>query len=82
MPSRRDDSLRTVAVALVANLATALAKVLAALFTGSSAMWAEAFHAFADSGNQVLLLLAQRRSGRRPMSSIHSATGGQPISGR
>jgi cation diffusion facilitator family transporter len=66
MPSRRDDSLRTVAVALVANLATALAKVLAALFTGSSAMWAEAFHAFADSGNQVLLLLAQRRSGRPP----------------
>jgi len=40
--------------------------VLAALFTGSSAMWAEAFHAFADSGNQVLLLLAQRRSGRPP----------------
>jgi cation diffusion facilitator family transporter len=66
MPSRTTDSLRTVAVALVANLATALAKVLAALFTGSSAMWAEAFHAFADSGNQVLLLLAQRRSGRPP----------------
>jgi cation diffusion facilitator family transporter len=66
MPTRTNDSLRTVAVALVANLATALAKVLAALFTGSSAMWAEAFHAFADSGNQVLLLLAQRRSGRPP----------------
>ena len=66
MGSRRADSLLTVAVALVANLATALAKVVAALFTGSSAMWAEAFHAFADSGNEVLLLIAQRRSGRPP----------------
>jgi len=27
-------------------------------------MWAAAFHAFADSGNEVLLLIAQRRSGR------------------
>jgi cation diffusion facilitator family transporter len=66
MGSRKADSLRTVTVALVANLATALAKVVAALFTGSSAMWAEAFHAFADSGNEVLLLIAQRRSGRPP----------------
>jgi cation diffusion facilitator family transporter len=50
--------------ALAANLGTALAKLAAALFTGSSAMFAEAFHAFADTGNEVLLLLAERRSGK------------------
>ena len=64
MRSGASDSLRTVVVALVTNLATALAKLVAALFSGSSAMWAAAFHAFADSGNEVLLILAQRRSGR------------------
>ncbi|MEO7037921.1 MAG: cation diffusion facilitator family transporter [Polyangiaceae bacterium] len=64
MRSPSSASLRTVAIALVANLGTALAKLAAALFTGSSAMWAEAFHAFADTGNEVLLLVAQRRSAR------------------
>src|SRR5450432_3651280 len=29
-------------------------------------MWAEAFHAFADSGNEVLLLVAQRQSEEAP----------------
>lgn len=64
--SSADESLRTVVVALVSNLGAALAKLLAALVTGSSAMWAEAFHAFADSGNEVLLLIAQRRGARPP----------------
>jgi divalent metal cation (Fe/Co/Zn/Cd) transporter len=52
--------------ALAANLGTALAKLAAALFTGSSAMLAEAFHAFADTGNEALLLIAERRSGKPP----------------
>jgi cation diffusion facilitator family transporter len=64
MRSRPTESLRTVVVALIANLCTALAKLFAAVFTGSSAMWAEAFHAFADTGNELLLLVAQRRSGK------------------
>jgi cation diffusion facilitator family transporter len=50
--------------ALAANLGTALAKLAAALFTGSSAMLAESFHAFADTGNEALLLIAERRSGK------------------
>ena len=66
MHSRADKSLRTVVVALVTNLGTAVAKLLAALLSGSSAMWAQTFHAFADSGNEVLLLIAQRRSGHPP----------------
>lgn len=59
-------SLRTVVFALAANVCTAVAKLVGALVTGSSSMFAEAFHAFADSGNEVLLLIAQRRSGHPP----------------
>jgi len=62
----KNESLRTVVFALAANLGTALAKLAGALLTGSSAMFAEAFHAFADTGNEVLLLIAQRRSGHPP----------------
>ena len=55
---------RTVVVALVANVGVAIAKVTAAILTGSAAMTAEASHACADVGNQTLLVIAQRRSGR------------------
>jgi cation diffusion facilitator family transporter len=61
-----EPSLRTVVVALLANAGIAAAKLVAALLTGSSAMLAEAFHASADTGNQVLLLIAQRRGSRPP----------------
>jgi cation diffusion facilitator family transporter len=52
----------TVLVALAANLAIAVAKLAAGLLTGSSAMMAEAWHAVADSGNEAVLLVAQRRA--------------------
>jgi cation diffusion facilitator family transporter len=42
----------------------AIAKVTAAVITRSAAMTAEASHACADVGNQVLLLVAEGRSGR------------------
>jgi len=60
-----EEGLRTVVIALLANLGVAVAKFVAAFLTGSSAMLAEAFHASADTGNQVLLLLSDR-FGRRP----------------
>ena len=63
-------SVATVFVALVANLAIAAAKLVAALVSGSSAMMAEAFHALADTGNEVVLLIAQRRS-ERPADEEH-----------
>jgi cation diffusion facilitator family transporter len=59
-----------VAVALAANLGVAAAKLVAAIITRSTAMSAEAAHAFADAGNQVLLLVAQRRS-TRPRDDRH-----------
>ncbi len=58
-------SARTLFVALAANVGVAVAKIIAAIATGSTAMLAEAAHAIADVGNQLLLAVAQRRS-RRP----------------
>lgn len=60
------DSVRTILYALGANLAIAAAKTGAAIFTGSSAMLAEAIHSFADSGNQALLLWGMRQAKRPP----------------
>jgi cation diffusion facilitator family transporter len=60
------DSVRTILYALGANLAIAAAKTGAAIFTGSSAMLAEAIHSYADAGNQGLLLWGLRQAKRPP----------------
>src|ERR1700685_3931213 len=61
-----DDSTRTVLVALGAGLGVALAKVGAAVFTGSPAMAAEASHSLSDTANDLFLFVAQHRSSRHP----------------
>ncbi|MEP6462073.1 MAG: cation diffusion facilitator family transporter [Frankiaceae bacterium] len=58
------DSATTVLVALAANLFVAGAKSVAATLTGSASMLAEAAHSWADTGNEVFLLIAHRRAGR------------------
>ena len=63
-------SLTTVLIALAANLLVAVAKSVAAVVTGSASLLAEAAHSWADSGNEVFLLIAQRRS-RRPRDRAH-----------
>jgi cation diffusion facilitator family transporter len=60
----------TVVVALVANTLLALAKSVAAVLTGSAAMVAEAAHSWSDTGNEVFLLVAERR-GARPRDAAH-----------
>ena len=55
-------STRVVLVALAGNSAIAATKFAAFAFTGSSAMLTEAIHSLVDTGDQVLLLLGQRRS--------------------
>jgi hypothetical protein len=63
-------SNKIVYAAIVSNVAIALCKYVAAAFTGSSSMLAEAFHSTVDSGNEILLLVGLKRSGRPP-SSLH-----------
>ena len=65
-PGRSRENVTTVVVALAANFGIALAKLAAAIISGSSAMLAESFHAMADTGNEALLLVAQRKSERPP----------------
>jgi cation diffusion facilitator family transporter len=60
------ESGRTVAVAFAANLVIAIAKSVAALLTASASMLAEAAHSWADTGNEVFLVVANRRSRRAP----------------
>jgi cation diffusion facilitator family transporter len=59
------ESMKTVIVALFANGGIAVAKGAAAVITGSTAMFAETVHSIADTGNEVLLLVANRRGQRR-----------------
>jgi cation diffusion facilitator family transporter len=57
-----EGGIRAVIAALLANLGIAVAKFVAFLFTGSSSMLSEAIHSLADSGNQVLLLVGNKRA--------------------
>src|SRR5713226_6870604 len=62
--------MRAVFAALAANLGIAVVKFVAFLLTGSASMLAEAVHAVADTGNEVLLIVGRGRS-RRPRSEEH-----------
>jgi cation diffusion facilitator family transporter len=61
-----NDSMRTVVVALGTGIGVTLAKVGAAVFTGSTALAAEAAHSLADNADDLSLFIAQRRSNRPP----------------
>src|SRR3954466_3229915 len=62
----RDQSFASVATALAANVTIAAAKGTAAALTGSPALLAETLHTLADTGNEILLWVALRRSRRAP----------------
>ncbi len=66
MPENDPTPRRTVLVAASSNIAIAVAKAIAALLTGSAALWAETLHSIADTGNQILLFVGLRRSARPP----------------
>jgi cation diffusion facilitator family transporter len=63
---RGSDSVLTVLLALGANLLVAVAKSVAAVITRSASLTAEAAHSWADTGNEIFLLVANRRSARPP----------------
>nr|WP_297415339.1 cation diffusion facilitator family transporter [uncultured Nocardioides sp.] len=64
------ETTTTVVIAFFANLAIAVAKTIVALATGSASMLAESAHSWADTGNQILLFIADRRS-RKPADDGH-----------
>ena len=68
--SKGGESSLTVIIALVANALLAAAKTVAGFITGSAAMMAEAAHSWADTGNEVFLLIAEKR-GRKPRDESH-----------
>jgi cation diffusion facilitator family transporter len=76
--SQANGSLKAIFYALAANLGIALAKAFAAWYTGSGAMLAEAIHSFADSANQILLLVGLRRA-KKPVSEDHPLGYGKAI---
>jgi cation diffusion facilitator family transporter len=55
---------RAVVTALLANLLVACAKLGAFGLTASSALLAESLHSFADTANEILLLVGARRAAR------------------
>jgi cation diffusion facilitator family transporter len=60
----------TVVIAGLANLGIAIAKAVAGVLTGSSAMLSEAAHSVADTTTEVLLFTALRR-GQKPADRRH-----------
>ena len=59
------ESLRTIVIAFLANIVIGIAKLLAGLASGSTAMLAEAAHSAADSVNEVFLAVGLYRD-RQP----------------
>ena len=68
--STETESTLTVLVAFGANLLIAVAKSVAAMLTGSASLVAEAAHSWADTGNEIFLIIANKRS-RLPPEPEH-----------
>jgi len=64
------ESTRAVIAAIAGNLAIAVCKFVAAGFSGSAAMLAEAIHSLVDTGNDGLMLYGLRRS-TKPADEDH-----------
>ncbi|WP_326650034.1 cation diffusion facilitator family transporter [Streptomyces sp. NBC_01750] len=63
-PASTGESTSTVIVAAVANLGIAVAKAVAGVISGSSAMLSEAAHSVADTVTELLLLTSLERSAK------------------
>ncbi|MBN2459847.1 cation transporter [Candidatus Woesearchaeota archaeon] len=59
-------SRQAVTIAFIANLTIAVFKLVAAIFSRSASMLAEAYHSFSDTFNQVFLFIGIRQSKKKP----------------
>jgi cation diffusion facilitator family transporter len=64
--SDKEHSTAHIVQSLVVNVVIAVMKAVAALFTRSGAMLAEALHSFSDCGNQILLLVGVTQARKQP----------------
>jgi cation diffusion facilitator family transporter len=62
----KEGSTKVIFAAIVANLGIAVAKFIVAGVTGSAAMMAEGIHSAVDTGNELLLLLGEHNSAKKP----------------
>jgi len=67
--SNTQGSIKAIFYAFGANGGIAVCKFVAAFFTGSGAMMAEAIHSLADCTNQIFLLIGIREAKRAPDQS-------------
>ena len=67
---RRVSTRRVLYSAILANVVIFVAKLFAAIVTGSSAMLSEAIHSLVDTGNGGLLLLGMKLSSQ-PADETH-----------
>ena len=71
MPDTRESSsFLTVLIAFGANILVAVAKTVAAILTGSASLVAESAHSWADAGNEIFLIKAERAA-VRPSDAAH-----------
>lgn len=70
-------SKTAVTMALVGNSILTVMKFVAFFLSGSGAMFSEAVHSLADTGNQGLLFIGIRRSERPPDSMFHYGFGSE-----
>lgn len=66
MSHQKTFGLIPVIAALTGNTVVTLIKFVAAFISGSSALFSEAIHSFADTSNQILLLIGLKRSKKKP----------------
>jgi cation diffusion facilitator family transporter len=70
MSDDKDHGTGHIIQSLLVNVAIAIVKGIAAYFTKSGSMLAEALHSFSDCGNQILLLVGVKQS-KKPADEKH-----------
>ena len=76
--AEKHDGAGHIIQSLVVNLLIATVKTVAAIFTKSGSMLAEALHSFSDCGNQLLLLVGVRQA-KKPADERHPLGYGRAV---